>query len=156
MKRARARSCPSVYKRRKMIQSWDDTANKAEQLLDELKSSEETSEKSDTPVPETREQRIQLIDKKVKTLEEIFELLKALVENLVEGDTLSLEEAERSVEKKKHQNPGLNNHNNKHEERTRLPRELKVTVHTRCPICGKTRHKKTATKELGILEQQTH
>jgi len=156
MRRARARSCPSVYKRRKTIRNWDDTAKEAEQLLDKLKSSDKTSEKPGAPVPETREQRIRSAGKKVKTLEEVLKLLEALVENLVEGDTLSLQEAERSVEKKRHQKSGLNNHNNKHEERTKLPKELEVTVFTRCPICGKTRHEKTATKELGLLERQTH
>ena len=133
-----------------MIRNWDDTAKEAEQLLDNLKSSDKTSEKPGAPVPETREQRIQSADKKIKTLEEVLKLLEALVENLVEGDTLSLQEAERSVEKKRHQNSGPNNHNHKHKGRTNLPGELEVTVFTRCPICGELRHEKTATKELGI------
>jgi len=156
MKRARARSCPSVYRRRKMIRNWDDTAKEAEQLLDKLESSDKTSEKPGAPVPETREQRIRSADKKIKTLEEVLKLLEALVENLVEGDTLSLQKAERSVEKKRHQNSGPNNHNYKNEGRTNLPRELEVTVFTRCPICGKMKYEKTATKELGISERQTH
>ena len=125
-------------------------------MLDKLKSSDETSEKPSALVPETREQRIRSADKKIKTLGEVLKLLEALVENLEEGDTLSLQKAERSVERKRHQNSGLNNHNNKHEERTKLPKELEVTVFTRCPICGKTRHEKTATKKLGLLERQTH
>ena len=153
---ARARSCPSVYRRKKMVRSWDDTANEAERLLDKLKSSDKISEKPGAPVPETREQRIRWADKKIKTLEEVLKLLEALMENLVEGDTLSLQKAERSVEKKRHQNSGPNNHNHKHKGRTNLPRELEVTVFTRCPICGKMKHEKTITNELEISEQQTH
>jgi len=155
MKRARARSCPSVYRRKKTIRNWDATAKEAEQLLDKLKSSDETSEKPSALVPETREQRIRSADKKIKTLGEVLKLLEALVENLVEGDTLSLQKAERSVERKRHQNLGLNNHNNKHEERTKLLKELEVTVFTRCPICGKVKHEK-ATNELEISDRQTH
>jgi len=147
MKRARARSCPSVYRRKKTIRSWDDTANKAEQLLDELQSSNETSEKPSILVPETREQRIRLADKKIKTLEEVYKLLEALVENLAVGDTLSLEEAERSVKRKKHQKSSPGNDNYKRKKRINLTRNLAVTVHTRCPICGKTKHEKTITGE---------
>ena len=143
MKRARARSCPSDYRRKKKIRSWDDTAKEAEQLLDKLKSSEKTSEKSAAPVPETREQRIQSMDRKIKTLGEVFKLLEALVENLAVGDTLSLQEAERSV-----QNSRLRSDNHEGRRRTNLERNLKVTVHTTCPICGKTKHEKTVTAEL--------
>ena len=64
MERARARSCPSVYRRKKTVRSWDNTANEAERLLDKLKSSDETSEKPGAPVPETREQRIRSTEKK--------------------------------------------------------------------------------------------
>ena len=154
MKRARARSCPSDYRRRKTIRSWDDTAKEAEQLLDKPESSDETSEKPGAPAPETRERRIQSAEIKIKTLEEVLKLLKALVENLVEGDTLSLQKAERSVEKKRHQNSGPNNHKSK--KGTMLTRNLEVTVHTRCPICGKKKHEKTITNELEISERQTH
>jgi len=156
MKRARARSCPSVYRRKKTIRNWDATAKETEQLLDKLKSSDETSEKPSAPVPETREQRIRSVDKKIKTLGEVLKLLEALMENSVEGDTLSLQKAERSVEKKRHQNSGPNNHNYKHEGRTKLPMELEVTVFTRCPICGKMKHEKPITNELEISERQTH
>jgi len=156
MKRARARSCPSVYTRRKMIRNWDDITKEVEQLSDKLKSSDKTSEKPGAPVPETREQRIQSADRKIKTLEEVLKLLEALVENLEDGDTLSLQKAERSVEKKKHQNSGPNNHNYKHEGRTKLPRKLEVTVFTRCPICGRKKHEKSITNELEISERQTH
>jgi len=134
MKRAKARSCPSVYRRKKTIRNWNATAKEAEQLLDKLKSSDKISEKPSVLVPKTREQKIRSADKKIK------KLLEALVKNLEEGDTLSLQTAERSVERKRHQNSGLNNHNNKHEERTKLPKRLEVTAFTRCPICGKTRH----------------
>ena len=154
MKRARARSCPSDYRRKKKIRSWDDTAKEAEQLLDKLKSSEKTSEKSAAPVPETREQRIQSMDRKIKTLGEVLKLLEALVKNLEEGDTLSLQKAERSVKRKRHQNSELNNHNNKHEERTKLPKGLEVTVFTRCPICGKTRHKKLPRRNSEYLNDK--
>ena len=130
---ARARSCPSVYRRKKMVRSWDATAKKAEQLLNKLKSSDETSEKPSALVPETREQRIRSADKKIKTLGEVLKLLEALMENLVEGDTLSLQKP--------------NNHSYKHEGRTKLPRKLEVTVFTRCPICGKMRLEKAITAE---------
>jgi len=156
MKQARARSCPSVYRRKKTIRNWDDTAKEAKQLLDKMESSDKISEKPGAPVPETREQRIRSVDKKTKTLEEVLKLLEALMENLVEGDTLSLQKAERSVEKKRHQNSGPNNHNYNHEGRTKLPRELEVTVFTRCPICGKMKHEKTVTNELEMSERQTH
>jgi len=63
------------------------------------------------------------------------------------GDTLSLQEAERSVERKRHQNSRLSNNNHKSERRTNLERTLEVTVHTICPICGKTRHEKAITAE---------
>jgi len=156
MKRSRARSCPSVYKTSKKMRNWDETAKEAEQLLDSLQSSDETSDKPGALVLETREQWIQLAEKKVKTLGEVLELFQALVENLAVGDTLSLQEAERSVERKRHQNSRPCNNNNRRERRTDLARKLEVTVFTRCPICGKLRHEKTATKELGIPKQQTH
>ena len=156
MKRARARSCPSVHRRKKTIRNWDATAKEVGQWLDKLKSSDETSEKPSVLVPEIREQKIRAEEKRIKTLGEVFKLLEAPVKNLEESDTLSLQKAERCVKRKRHQNSGLNNHNNKHEKRTKLRKGLEVTVFTRCPICGKTRHEKTATKELGILERQTH
>jgi len=148
MKLARARNRPSVYRRKKTIRNWDGTAKKAEQLLDNLKSSDETSEKPSAPVPETREQRIRSADKKIKTLGEVLKLLEALVENLAVGDTLSLQEAERSVERKRHQNSRLRYNNHESKRRTNLERNLEVTVHTMCPICGKTKHEKTVTAEL--------
>jgi len=148
MKLTRARSCPSVQRRKKTIRNWDATAKEAEQLLDNLKSSDETSEKPSAPVLETREQKIRSVGKKVNTLGEVLKLLEALVENLAVGDTLSLEEAERSVERRRHQNPRLRNNNHKSEKRTNLERNLKVTVHTMCPICGKTKHEKTVKAEL--------
>jgi len=148
MKRARARSCPSVYRRKKTIRNWDDTAKEAEQLLDKLKSSDETIDESGTPVPKTREQRIQSAGKQIKTLGEVLKLLEALMENLVEGDTLSLQEAEKSVERKKYQNSKLRNNDHKGKRKTNKPRNLEVTIHTRCPICGKTEHEKTMTTEL--------
>jgi len=148
MKLTRARSCPSVQGRKKTIRNWDATAKEAEQLLDNLKSSDETSEKPSAPVLETREQKIRSVGKKVNTLGEVLKLLEALVENLAVGDTLSLEEAERSVERRRHQNPRLRNNNHKSEKRTNLERNLKVTVHTMCPICGKTKHEKTVKAEL--------
>jgi len=147
MKRARAKSCPRVYRRKKTIRNWDATAKEAEQLLDKLNSSDETSEKPSAPVPETREQRIQSADKKIKTLGEVLKLLEALVENLAVGDTLSLQEAERSVKRKRDQNSRLRNNNHKRERRTNLERNLEVTVHTLCPICGKMRHEKAITAE---------
>ena len=148
MKRSRARSCPSVYKTSKKTRNWDETAKEAERLLDSLRSSDETSDKPDALVPETREQRIQSAGKKVKTLTEILKLLEALVENLAVGDTLSLEEAEKSVKRKKYQKSSPGNNNHKRKKRTNLTRNLEVTVHTRCPICGKTKHEKTITGEL--------
>ena len=143
MKLIKTRSCPSVYGRSKKNRNWDGTMKEAEQLLNNLQSSNETSDKPDVLVPETREQKIRSVGKKVNTLGEVLKLLEALVENLAVGDTLSLEEAERSVERRRHQNPKLRNNNHKSEERTNLERNLKVTVHTRCPICGKIKHEKT-------------
>ena len=148
MKRARARSCPSDYRRKKTIRNWDDTAKKVEQLSDKMESSEKISEKPGAPVPETREQRVQSANRKINTLGEVLKLLEALVENLAVGDTLSLEEAERSVERRRHQNPRLRNNNHKSEKGTKLERNLKVTVHTICPICGKAKHEKTVMVEL--------
>ena len=113
----------------------------AEQLLNNLQSPDETSDKSDVLVPETREQ-------KIRSVGEVLKLLEALVENLAVGDTLSLEEAERSVKRKRHQNSMLRNNNHKSKKGTMLTRNLEVTVHTRCPICGKTKHEKTITGEL--------
>ena len=156
MRRARARSCPSVYRRKKTVRSWDNTANEAERLLDKLKSSDETSEKPGAPVPETREQRIRSTEKKIKTLGEVLKLLETLVESAAESDNLSLQEVERSVKRKRHQNSGPNNHNYEHKRRTNLPRNLKVNVPTLCPICGKKKHEKTITNELEISERQTH
>ena len=60
MKRAKARSCPSVYRRKKTIRNWNATAKEAEQLLDKLKSSDKISEKPSVLVPKTREQKIQI------------------------------------------------------------------------------------------------
>jgi len=156
MKLVKTRTCPSVYKRRKTIRNWDDTAKEAEQLLDKLKSSDENSDKPGAPILETREQRIRSTENKVKTLGEVLKLLEALVENLAVGDTLSLQEAERSVERKRHQNLRPCNNNHKREKRTNLLRNLEVTVHTLCPICGKRKHEKTITNELEISERQTH
>ena len=148
MKWVKTRSCPSVYGRSKKKRNWDGTMKEAEQLLNNLQSPDETSDKSDVLVPETREQKIRSVGKKVNTLGEVLKLLEALVENLAVGDTLSLEEAERSVERRRHQNPRLRSNNHKSEKRTNLERNLKVTVHTMCPICGKTKHEKTVTAEL--------
>ena len=120
----------------------------AEQSLNNLQSSDENSDKSGAPVLETREQRIRSAEKKVKTLGEVLKLLEALVENLAVGDTLSLQEAERSVERKRHQNSRLRYNNHESKRRTNLERNLEVTVHTMCPICGKTKHEKTVTAEL--------
>jgi len=148
MKLIKTRSCPSVYRRSKKNRNWDDTMKEAEQLLNNLQSSDETSDKPGAPVLETREQRIQSAEKKVNTLGEVLKLLEALVENLAVGDTLSLEEAEKSVKRKKYQKSSLGNDNHKRKRRTNLTRNLEVTVHTRCPICGKTKHEKTITGEL--------
>jgi len=148
MKRARARSCSSVYRRKKTIRNWDDTTKRAEQLLDELKSSDETIDESGTPVPKTREQRIQSAGKQIKTLGEVLELIEALAENLAAGDVLSLQAAEKSVERKKYQNSKSHNNDHKDKRETNKPRNLEVTLHTRCPICGKAEHEKTKTIEL--------
>ena len=148
MKRSRARSCPSVYETSKKMRNWDETVKEAEQLLDSLQSSDNTSEKPSAPVPEIREQKIQSEEKKVNTLGEVIELLEALVENLAVGDTLSLEEEERSVERKRHQNAKLRNNNHKSEKRRNPKRNLKITIHTICPICGKAKHEKTVMVEL--------
>jgi len=148
MKLVKTRRCPSIYKRSKKIRNWDDSAKRAEQLLDKLQSSDETSNKPGAPVLETREQRIRSTEKKVKTLGEVLKLLEALVENLAVGDTLSLQEAERSVERKRHQNSRPCNNNHNRERRTNLPRNLEVSVLTLCPICGKMRHEKAITAEL--------
>jgi len=146
MKLIKARSCPSVYRRSKKNRTWDGTMKEAEQLLNNLQSSDEISDKSDVLVPKTREQKIRSVGKKVNTLEEVLRLLEALVENLAVGDTLSLEEAEKSVERRRHQNPTLRNDNHKSEKGTNLERNLKVTVHTMCPNCGKTKHEKTTVE----------
>jgi len=148
MKSVKTRSCPSVYGRSKKNRNWDGTMNKAEQLLKNLQSSNEASDKPDVLVPETREEKIQSVEKKIKTLGEVLKLLGALVENLAVGDALSLQEVERSVERKRHQNSRLRNNNHKSEKGTKLERNLKVTVHTICPICGKAKHEKTVMVEL--------
>ena len=153
MKRAGARSCPSVYKRTKTIRNWDATAKEVEQWLDKLNSSDETSEKPSAPVLKTREQRIRSTEKKIKTLGEVLKLLETLVESAVESDNLSLQEVERSVKRERHRNSGPNNHNYEHKRRTNLPRNLKVNVPTLCPICGKKKHEKTITNELEISER---
>jgi len=154
MKLVKTRSCPRVYGRSKKNRNWDGTMKEAEQLLNNLQSSNETSDEPDVLVPETREQKIRSVGKKVNTLGEVLKLLEALVENLAVGDTLSLQEAERSVERKRHQNSRLRNNNHKSERRTDLTRNLEVTVHRLCPICGKRKHEKTITNELEIPERQ--
>jgi len=148
MKLTRARSCPNVYRRSKKNRNWDGTMKEAGQLLNNLQSSDETSDKPDVLVRETREQKIRSVEKKVNTLGEVIELLEALVENLAVGETLSLEEAERSVERRRHQNPRLRNNNHKSEKRINSKRNLKITIHTKCPICGKTKHEKTVAAGL--------
>jgi len=148
MKLTKVRSCPSVYVRSKKKRNWDGTMKEVEQLLNNLQSPGETSDKPDVLVPETREEKIRSVGKKVNTLGEVLKLLEALVENMAVGDTLSLEEAERSVKRKRHQNSRLHNNNHKSKKGTMLTRNLEVTVHTRCPICGKTKHEKTITGEL--------
>ena len=148
MKLVKARSCPSVYRRSKKNRSWNNTMKEAEQLLNNLQSFDETSDKPDVLVPATREQKNRSVGKKVNTLGEVLKLLEALVENFAVGDTLSLQEAERSVERKRHQNSRLRNDNYKSERRTNLERNLEVTVHTICPICGKTKHEKTVAAGL--------
>jgi len=156
MKLVKTRTCPSVYRRRKKNRNWDGTMKEAEQLLNNLQSSDETSDKPDVLILETREQKIQSVGKKVNTLGEVLKLLEALVESLAVGDTLSLQEAERSVERKRHQNSRLRNNSHKSKRRTNLERNLEVTVHTICPICGKTKHEKPITNELEISERQSH
>ena len=148
MKLVKTRTCPSVYGRSKKNRNWDGAMKEAEQLLNNLQSPDENSDKPGAQILETREQRIQLAGKKVKTLTEVLKLLEALVENLAGGDTLSLEEAEKSVKRKKYQESSPGNNNHKRKRRTNLTRNLEVTVHTRCPICGKTKHEKTITGEL--------
>ena len=148
MKLVKARSCPSVYGRSKKKRNWDGTMKEAEQLLNNLQSSDETNDKPDVLAPETREQKIRSVEKKVNTLTEVLNLLEALVENLAVGDTLSLEEAEKSVKRKKYQKSSPGNNNHKRKRRTDLTRNLEVTVHTRCPICGKTKHEKTVAAGL--------
>ena len=148
MKLAKVRSCPSVYARSKKKRNWDGTMKEVEHLLNNLQSPDETSDKPDVLVPETREEKIRSVGKKVNTLGEVLKLLEALVENMAVGDTLSLQEAERSVERKRHQNSRLRNDNHKSERRTNLKRNLEVTVHTMCPICGKMKHEKTVTAGL--------
>jgi len=152
MKLVKTRTCPSVYGRSKKNRNWHGAMKRAEQLLNNLQSSDENSDKPGAPILETREQRIRSAEKKVKTLEEVLKLLEALVENLAVGDTLPLQEAERSVERKRHQNSRPCNNNNQRKRRTDLSRKLEITVFTRCPICGKLRHEKTATNELEISE----
>jgi len=156
MKLVKTRTCPSVHGRSKKNRNWDGAMKKAEQLLNNLQSSDENSDKPGAPVLETRKQRIRSAEKKVKTLGEVLELLKALVENLAAGDALSLQEAERSVERKSHQNSRPCNNNNQRERRTDLTRNLEATVYRLCPICGKRKHEKTITNELEISERQTH
>jgi len=148
MKLVKTRNCPSLYGRSKRNRNWDGIMKEAEQSLNNPQSSDENSDKPGAPVLETREQRIRSAEKKVNTLGEVPKLLEALVENLAVGDTLSLKEAERSVERKRHQNSRLCNNNHKSKKGTMLTRNLEVTVHTRCPICGKTKHEKTITGEL--------
>ena len=147
MKLVKTRSYPSVYGRSKKNRNWDSIMKEAEQSLNNLQSSDENSDKPGAPVLETREQRIRSAEKKVKTLGEVLKLLKALVENLAVSDALSLQEAERSVERKRHQNSRPCNNNNQRERRTDLARNLEVTVHRLCPICGKMRHEKAITAE---------
>ena len=156
MKLVKARSCSSIYRRSKKMRKWDDATKEVEQLSNNLRSSDETSDKLRVPVQQTREQQIQSAEKKVKTLGEVLKLLEALVENLAVGDTLSLQEAERSVERKSHQNSRPCNNNNQRERRTDLTRNLEATVYRLCPICGKRKHEKTITNELEISERQTH
>jgi len=64
MKLIKTRSCPSVYRRSKKNRNWDGTMKEAEQLLNNLQSSDETSDKPDVLVPETREQKIRSVEKK--------------------------------------------------------------------------------------------
>jgi len=86
--------------------------------LNNLQSPDETSDKPDVLVPETREEKIRSVGKKVNTLGEVPKLLEALVENMAVSDTLSLEEAERSVKRKRHQNSRLRNNNHKSKKGT--------------------------------------
>jgi len=146
MKLVKTRSCPSVYGRSKNNRNWDIILKEAEQSLNNLQSSDENNDEPGAPVLE-REQRIRSVEKKVKTLGKVLKLLKALVDNLAVSDALSLQEAERSVERKRHQNSRPCNNNNQRERRTDLARNLEVTVHRLCPICGKMRHEKAITAE---------
>ena len=76
MKLIKARSCPSVYRRSKKNRNWDNTMKEAEQLLNNLQSSDENSDKSGAPVLETREQRIRSVERKVKTLGKSTQVIK--------------------------------------------------------------------------------
>ena len=64
MKLVKTGSYPSVYERRKKKRNWDGTMKEVEQLLNNLQSPDETSDKPDVLVPETREEKIRSVGKK--------------------------------------------------------------------------------------------
>jgi len=137
-------------KKIKKVTNWDHSkAKEAEELVNhgnpvisgtnELKPTDKLS----TMVPERKIS--QPIEEKNKTSAEVLEMLESLITNMEKKDELLLEIEKSPSSGSQVRRSNIETRSSK--KTSDRPRKLKVTMYTRCPICGKARHLRSMKKK---------